>query len=121
MLRKSHVVIGVVASVALMALLMADAAAAVRGGGLRVGGPRGGGHFGRLQRPYSYGGFYDPYGYGYGVGQGVPSVYYSGGSITTSEVAPMPPPALSCRHSQEIVTVPMSDGSGTQQVRITRC
>jgi hypothetical protein len=55
------------------------------------------------------------------MGPGVTSVYVAGGSGAQGAVAPPPALSLTCKHSQEIVTVPMENGSGTQQIRITRC
>jgi hypothetical protein len=106
--------------------LIGDAGAAIRGGGgFRFGGHIGHaghfGYFGRSRYPYSYVALsYSPYGYG-AIGPRVTSVSVTGGSGAQGAVAPPPALSLTCKHSQEIVTVPMEDGSGTQQIRITRC
>jgi hypothetical protein len=111
MWRKGHFVFVAVAGVTLAAALADEAAAAIRGGGFRLGQ-----QFGRWQQQYSYGGVYAPY--GYGAGLTAASTY-----VASVPIAPVAPPslALTCKHSQEVVTVPMENGTGTQQIRITRC
>ena len=114
MLRTCRFLFAAIAGITLMAALADDAAAAIRGGGFRSGR-----HFGRWRYPYSYSALsYDPY--GYGAGPGVMPVYVGGGSAAQGTPA-IQTPNLTCKHNQEIVTVPMENGTGMQQIRITRC
>jgi hypothetical protein len=46
---------------------------------------------------------------------------YAGGELVEADAAPPGPPSmLSCKRSQQAVTVPSWDG-GTKEVRVTRC
>ena len=98
----------------LLSLIPDDALA--RGGGFRFHG-----RSAWPARPHPYGAL--RYGYdGFGT-FAVPALYAAGSRpvVIQSAPAPLPPYASTCRHSQDTVTVPVEDGPGTQQIRITRC
>ena len=83
--------------------------------------------------PYRYGSYwYYPYSYAYYPYGGFVGEYVSDNSgaddfpVGAIPAAPLmlpvapPPSPLTCKHSQEIKTVPSEDG-GEKQIRITRC
>jgi hypothetical protein len=94
-----------------------DEASAKGGGGFR-----GGGRFARSSYLYSHRA-HGNYGYGYGYAgfapDVAPTVYYVDGPAVQS--TPVPPRVLTCHHTQDTVSVPIEDGVGERQIRVSRC
>jgi hypothetical protein len=78
--------------------------------------PRPSGHHGSFRRFPVFGVAWAPYWAPY---YGVPD-YLSGEPVDATVSTPEPPAMLTCKRSQQIVSVPSWDG-GMREVRITRC
>jgi hypothetical protein len=78
--------------------------------------PRPSGHHGSFRRFPVFGVVWPPYWAPY---YGAPD-YLSGDPVDATVSTPEPPAMLTCKRSQQIVSVPSWDG-GMREVRITRC
>jgi hypothetical protein len=56
----------------------------------------------------------------YGATVAAPSYVPQPMVTSVTPVVVLPPRALSCQHSEQIVTVP-AEGGGTRDIRVTRC
>ena len=74
------------------------------------------GHHGSFRRFPVFGVAWTPYWAPY---YGAPD-YLSGEPVDAAVSTPEPPAMLTCKRSQQVVSVPSSDG-GMREVRITRC